>query len=208
MNTMKEKEKTKTRREIAYDNMYEYLQTVYDEYHYRITNEKILSFLDKIFDRIEFLDTHSPENSAIKAILGEPNPDDELDLIYHGLAYPFVKVEGLTNVYRNYPQINIQWVLLKERGYYLDKRIVTIVYYDDTDDKSSYFRIKIKNKTYSIRNNIKNYMFEDSIDLSDHCKICFTKIDKFDVDNFISILIGMGMGYTFSLNEDDYDSEY
>lgn len=206
---MKEKEKTKTRREIAYYNMYEYLQTIYDEYHYKITDEKLLCLLDKIFDRIEFLDTHSPENSAIKAILGEPAPFEEPDLIYHGIAYPFVKVEGLRNVYRNYPQINIQWVLLKERGYYLDKRIVTIVYYDDVDDKNrSYFRIKIKNKTYSTRNNIKNYMFEDSIDLSDYCKICFTKIDKFDVDNFISILIGMGMGYTFSLNEDDYDSKY
>lgn len=208
MNTMKEKEKTKTRKEIAYDNMYEYLQTLYDEYHYKITNEKVLSFLDKIFDRIEFLDTHYPENSAIKAILGEPDPDDEPDLIYHGIAYPFVKVEGLSNEYCSYPKINIQWVLLKERGYYLDKRIVTIVYYDHKDPTDNYFRISIRNKTYSTRNKIKNYMFENYIDLSHHCKVGFTEIDRFDVDNFISILIGMGMGYTFSLNEDDYDSEY
>lgn len=206
---MKEKEKTKTRREIAYDNMYEYLQTVYDEYHYKITNEKVLSFLDKIFDRIEFLDTHSPENSAIKAILGEPAPYEELDLIYHGIAYPFVKVEGLSNEYNSFPMINIQWVILKERGYYLDKRTVTIVYYDDTKNPASnYFKILIRNKTYSTRNNIKNYMFENHIDMSQRCKKAFTKLEKFDVDNFISILIGMGMGYTFSLNEDDYDSEY
>lgn len=204
---MKEKEKTKTRREMTYDNMYEYLQTIYDEYHYKITDEKLLCLLDKIFDRIEFLDTHSPENSAIKAILGEPAPFEEPDLIYHGIAYPFVKVEGLSNEYGSFPRINIQWVLLKERGYYLDKRIVTIIYYEKKDNDRSYFKVKIRNKTYSIRNTIKNYIFENCIDMSYHCKVAFTKLDKFDVDNFISILIGMGMGYTFSLNETDYEPE-
>ena len=40
-------EKEKSRKELAYDRMYDHLQIIYEEYHYKIKDEKFLNFIDK-----------------------------------------------------------------------------------------------------------------------------------------------------------------
>lgn len=189
-------EKTKSRKEVAYDKMYDHLQTIYEEHHYKIKDENFLNFIDKIFNKIDSFRQSYPKNVAAERLIGGTDLEDN-----PGIEYPFVIVDETCFDDNLVPTINIQWILIKEHGYYIEKRIFNIKYIDSND---KYFTVVIKQQTFSNRNGIKNCVAVDRRDLNNGGYI-YRNFDKFDVDGLLSMLVGLSFGYEFSTNEDDYE---